>query len=53
MTNASVFLNLVGGKIVYESVIALILGTLGASLSAPPLKDITWASEMKKRWVPP
>ncbi|KAN0088400.1 Magnesium transporter [Tylopilus felleus] len=38
-------------NIVYESVIALILGTLGASLSAPPLKDITWASEMKKRTI--
>ncbi|KAI9456945.1 magnesium transporter [Boletus coccyginus] len=36
---------------VYESVFALILGTLGASLNAPPLKDITWASEMKKRSI--
>jgi hypothetical protein len=36
---------------VYESILALILGLLGASLNAPPLKDITWASEMKKRWV--
>lgn len=35
----------------YESILALILGLLGASLNAPPLKDITWASEMKKRWV--
>ncbi|KAH7926036.1 hypothetical protein BV22DRAFT_1009942, partial [Leucogyrophana mollusca] len=34
---------------VYESILALILGILGASLNAPPLKDITWASEMKKR----
>ncbi|KAG6381692.1 hypothetical protein JVT61DRAFT_293 [Boletus reticuloceps] len=45
------FLNVIGRKTVYESVFALILGTLGASLNAPPLKDITWASEMKKRWV--
>ncbi|KAF9240640.1 magnesium transporter [Melanogaster broomeanus] len=36
---------------VYESILALILGTLGASLNAPPLKDITWASEMKKRTI--
>ncbi|KAF8548933.1 hypothetical protein OG21DRAFT_1422156 [Imleria badia] len=36
---------------VYESVFALILGTLGASLNTPPLKDITWASEMKKRTI--
>ncbi|KIK99821.1 hypothetical protein PAXRUDRAFT_822361 [Paxillus rubicundulus Ve08.2h10] len=38
-------------NIVYESVFALILGTLGASLNAPPLKDITWASEMRKRTI--
>ncbi|KAG2338611.1 hypothetical protein BDR05DRAFT_685929 [Suillus weaverae] len=38
-------------KIVYESILALILGLLGASLNAPPLKDITWASEMKKRTI--
>ncbi|KAG9313063.1 hypothetical protein JVU11DRAFT_6503 [Chiua virens] len=38
-------------KMVYESIFALILGILGASLNAPPLKDITWASEMKKRRV--
>ncbi|KAG2128570.1 magnesium transporter [Suillus clintonianus] len=37
--------------IVYESILALILGLLGASLNAPPLKDITWASEMKKRTI--
>ncbi|KAG8221015.1 hypothetical protein J3R82DRAFT_2524 [Butyriboletus roseoflavus] len=36
---------------VYESIVALILGTLGASLNAPPLKDITWASEMNKRTI--
>ncbi|KAG2075782.1 hypothetical protein BDR04DRAFT_1005338, partial [Suillus decipiens] len=33
--------------IVYESILRLILG-LRASLNAPPLKDIDWASEMKK-----
>ncbi|KIJ65571.1 hypothetical protein HYDPIDRAFT_27573 [Hydnomerulius pinastri MD-312] len=36
---------------VYESIFALILGILGASLNSPPLKDITWASEMKKRTI--
>jgi len=38
-------------NIVYESIFALVLGILGASLNAPPLKDITWASEMKKRTI--
>ncbi|KAH0836751.1 magnesium transporter [Lanmaoa asiatica] len=36
---------------VYESIFALVLGILGASLNAPPLKDITWASEMRKRTI--
>lgn len=36
-------------KIVYESIFALILGMIGASLNVPLLKDISWASEMKKR----
>ncbi|KAH7907475.1 magnesium transporter [Hygrophoropsis aurantiaca] len=38
-------------NIVYESILALILGILGASLNAPPLKEITWASEMKTRSI--
>ncbi|KAL4065837.1 hypothetical protein J3A83DRAFT_4099064, partial [Scleroderma citrinum] len=38
-------------NIVYESIFALVIGTLGASLNAPPLKDITWAGEMKKRTI--
>ncbi|KIO10759.1 hypothetical protein M404DRAFT_128867 [Pisolithus tinctorius Marx 270] len=36
---------------VYESILALVLGILGASMNSPPLKDITWASEMKKRTI--
>ena len=35
----------------YECTLALIIGVLGASLNAPPLKDITWASEMRKRYA--
>jgi len=38
-------------NIVYETVIALVLGMIGASLNAPPLRDISWASEMKKRTI--
>jgi len=37
--------------IVFEALIALVVGVLGASLNAPPLKDITWQSEMKKRSI--
>jgi len=37
--------------IVLEALTALVLGVLGASLNAPPLKDITWQSEMKKRTI--
>jgi hypothetical protein len=36
---------------VFEALAALVLGVLGASLNAPPLKDITWQSEMKKRCI--
>jgi membrane magnesium transporter 1 len=34
-------------KVVFEALMALVLGIIGASLNAPPLKEITWASEMK------
>ena len=34
-----------------EAFIALILGTLGACLRIPPLKEISWASEMRTRCV--
>lgn len=37
--------------ILAETLIAVVLGILGASLNAPPLKEITWASEMRKRSV--
>jgi len=36
-------------QIVVESFVALFLGIIGACLKAPPLKEITWASEMKTR----
>jgi hypothetical protein len=36
-------------SIVLEALGALILGTLGASLSIPELKEISWRSEMKTR----
>lgn len=38
-------------QIVFEALTALVIGILGASLNAPPLKDITWQSEMKQRCV--
>ncbi|KAF4592936.1 hypothetical protein EYR38_008642 [Pleurotus pulmonarius] len=37
--------------IMLEAYIALFIGILGASLSAPTLKQITWASEMQTRYV--
>ncbi|KAJ7043700.1 magnesium transporter [Mycena alexandri] len=37
--------------IIIEALIALVLGTIGASLKAPPLKEITWAAEMRKRSI--
>ncbi|EEB89934.1 hypothetical protein MPER_11921 [Moniliophthora perniciosa FA553] len=37
--------------IVFEAIVGLALGVLGASLSAPALKGITWASEMRKRSI--
>ncbi|KAJ7917488.1 magnesium transporter [Mycena leptocephala] len=37
--------------IILEALLALVLGTLGASLNAPPLKEITWAAEMRKRSI--
>jgi hypothetical protein len=38
-------------QIVFEALIALMLGIFGASLDAPELKEITWASEMKQRYL--
>jgi hypothetical protein len=38
-------------QIVVESFVALFLGILGACMKAPPLKEITWASEMKTRYA--
>ncbi|KAJ7130611.1 magnesium transporter [Mycena epipterygia] len=37
--------------IVLEALFALVLGTIGASLNAPALKEITWAAEMRKRTI--
>jgi hypothetical protein len=38
-------------QIVVEAIIALVLGTLGATLRTEELKEISWRSEMKKRCV--
>ncbi|RDB23515.1 Membrane magnesium transporter 2 [Hypsizygus marmoreus] len=38
-------------SVVVETLIAMVLGILGASLSTPELKEITWASEMRKRKI--
>jgi hypothetical protein len=37
-------------QVVIECVLGLLFGIAGASLKAPPLKEITWASEMQKRY---
>ncbi|KAK7061028.1 hypothetical protein VNI00_000763 [Paramarasmius palmivorus] len=37
--------------IVLEALVGLALGILGASLNAPTLKGMTWASEMRKRSI--
>ncbi|KAF8239413.1 hypothetical protein L208DRAFT_1386339 [Tricholoma matsutake] len=38
-------------SIIVETLVGMILGILGASLNAPPLKEITWASEMQKKKI--
>ncbi|KAJ6591471.1 hypothetical protein DFH09DRAFT_1137121 [Mycena vulgaris] len=38
-------------QIILEAFLALVLGTIGASLNAPALKEITWAAEMRKRSI--
>ncbi|KAF8517992.1 magnesium transporter [Hysterangium stoloniferum] len=35
--------------IVIETLAALLLGIFGAVINTPPLKEITWSSEMKHR----
>ncbi|KAF9073313.1 magnesium transporter [Rhodocollybia butyracea] len=37
--------------IMFEAIIALAVGILGATLNAPPLKETTWSSEMKTRSI--
>jgi len=37
--------------IILETLVALALGILGACLNSPPFKEITWASEMRKRKI--
>ncbi|KAF8906265.1 magnesium transporter [Gymnopilus junonius] len=37
--------------IVFETIIALFLGILGACLNTPPFKEITWSSEMRKHKI--
>lgn len=44
-------LSSVNSKIVVEVIAAMFIGILGASLNNPQLKEITWRSEMKKRFV--
>ncbi|KAF5373243.1 hypothetical protein D9615_007431 [Tricholomella constricta] len=38
-------------SIILETLVGLVLGILGASLNAPELKEITWASEMQKHKI--
>ncbi|KIK08832.1 hypothetical protein K443DRAFT_1040 [Laccaria amethystina LaAM-08-1] len=37
--------------IILETLLAMVLGIIGASLNAPKLKEITWASEMRKHKI--
>ncbi|THG97252.1 hypothetical protein EW026_g4711 [Hermanssonia centrifuga] len=37
--------------IIVEALVALVLGTLGATIRTPELREVTWRSEMKKRYV--
>ncbi|KAJ6518885.1 hypothetical protein C8R45DRAFT_809043 [Mycena sanguinolenta] len=37
--------------IIVVALFALVVGTLGASLNAPPLKEISWSAEMRKRSI--
>ncbi|KAF7309899.1 hypothetical protein MIND_00362200 [Mycena indigotica] len=37
--------------IILEALFALVVGTVGASLNAPQLKEISWAAEMQKRSI--
>ncbi|KAF9530455.1 magnesium transporter [Crepidotus variabilis] len=37
--------------IVVETLLSLVLGIIGACLNAPPLKEITWSSEMRKHKI--
>lgn len=46
MTNGSI-------KIILECAAALVAFILGTTLSSAPLKEITWASEMSKRYALP
>ncbi|EPQ56261.1 hypothetical protein GLOTRDRAFT_74825 [Gloeophyllum trabeum ATCC 11539] len=41
----------VPNDVTLEALVGLFSGILGASLDAPALKEITWASEMKKRTI--
>ncbi len=38
-------------QIIVEALVALVLGTLGATIRTPELREVTWRSEMKKRYV--
>lgn len=38
-------------QIILEALLGLSTGILGASLNAPSLKEVTWSSEMKVRYV--
>lgn len=40
-------------QIIIEAFISLILGTIGATVRTPELREITWRSEMKRRYASP
>jgi hypothetical protein len=50
-TGAWILMSSYYAQIIVETLVALVLGTVGASLDAPPLREITWASELRTRCV--
>ncbi len=38
-------------QIVFEAAAALVLAIVGATVRSPPLREVTWRSEMKRRYV--
>lgn len=42
-----------GVQIIVEALVALVLAVVGATVRSPALREVTWRSEMKRRYVSP